>query len=132
MSGPTTLLRGATHDSLKFRILTIIDEASRKCLTLAVMRQINENVLAALAYLLVARGPPDNMRSDNGPKFIPTAAKKWLSQVGVKTLRITPAPSWENGYNKSFNGSQRNELFNGEIFFTLTEARVLIEAWRRH
>jgi len=50
----------------------------------------------------------------------------------VKTLYITPGSPWENGYNESFNGSLRDELLNGEIFYSLVQARVLIEAWRRH
>ena len=92
----------------------------------------HEDVLAALAELFIARGPPANIRSDNGPEFIATAVQKWLAQVGVKTLYITPASPWENGYNESFNGSLRDELLNGEIFYSLAEAKVLIEAWRRH
>ena len=122
-------VEGRTHDGRKFRILTIIDEASRECLALIVARQLkHEDVLAALADLFIARGPPANIRSDNGSEFIATAVQKWLAQVGVKTLYITPASPWENGYNESFNGSLRDELLNGEIFYTLTEARVLIEA----
>ncbi len=132
-SGPTTSSRGRTHDGRKFRILTIIDEASRECLALIVARQLkHEDVLAALADLFIARGPPANIRSDNGSEFIATAVQKWLAQVGVTTLYITPASPWENGYNESFNGSLRDELLNGEIFYSLAEARVLIEAWRRH
>ncbi len=56
----------------------------------------------------------------------------WLSQVGVQTLYITPGSPWENGYIESFNGALRDELVNGEIFYSLAEAKVLIEAWRRH
>jgi len=67
-----------------------------------------------------------------GPEFIATAVRKWLAQIGVKTLYIAPGSPWENGYNESFNGSLRDELLNGEIFYTLAEAKVLIEAWRRH
>ena len=126
-------VEGRTHDGRKFRIQTIADEASRECLALIVARQLrHEDVLAALADLFVARGPPANIRSDNGNEFIATAVQKWLAQVGVKTLYITPASPWENGCNESFNGSPRDELLNREIFYTLTEARVLIEAWRRH
>ena len=122
-----------THDGRKFRILTIIDEATRECLALIVARQIkHEDVLAALADLFIARGPPANIRSDNGSEFIATAVQKWLAQVGVTTLYITPASPWENGYNESFDGSLRDELLNGEIFFSLAEAKVLIETWRRH
>ena len=63
---------------------------------------------------------------------IATAVQTWLGQIGVKTLYIAPGSPWENGYNESFNGSLRDELLNGEIFYSLAEARVLIEAWRRH
>ena len=126
-------VEGRTHDGQKFRILTIIDEASRECLALIVARRFrHEDVLAALAELFIARGLPANIRSDNGPEFIATAVQKWLAQVGVKTLYITPASPWENGYNESFNGSLRDELLNGEIFYSLAEAKVLIGAWRRH
>lgn len=92
----------------------------------------HEDVLAALADLFIARGPPANIRSDNGSEFIATSVQKWLAQVGVETLYITPASPWENGYNESFNGSLRDELLNGEIFYSLAEAKVLIEAWRKH
>lgn len=77
-------------------------------------------------------GPPAHIRSDNGSEFIATAVRNWLGQVGVKTLYITPGSPWENGYNKSFNGSLRDQPLNCEIFYSLAEARVLIEAWRRH
>ncbi|NYD91051.1 transposase InsO family protein [Sphingomonas melonis] len=126
-------VEGRTHDGRKFRILTIIDEASRECLALVVARRLNhEDVLAALAELFIERGPPAHIRSDNGSEFIATAVQAWLGKVGVKTLYIAPGSPWENGYNESFNGSLRDELLNGEIFYSLAEAKVLIEAWRRH
>ncbi|PJG48910.1 hypothetical protein CAF53_12195 [Sphingobium sp. LB126] len=77
-------------------------------------------------------GVRPGIRSDNGSEFIATAVQQWLGQIGVKTLYITPGSPWENGYNESFNGSLRDELLNGEIFYSLAEAKVLIEAWRRH
>lgn len=126
-------VEGRTHDGRKFRILSIIDEASRECLALPVARRLrSEDVLAALAELFVTRGPPAHIRSDNGPEFIAKAVQQWLARIGVKTLYITPGSPWENGYCESFNGSMRDELLNGEIFYTLAEAKVLIEAWRRH
>lgn len=79
-----------------------------------------------------ARGPPASIRSVNGSEFIATAVQKWLVQVGGMMLNITPASPWENGCNESFNSSLRDELLNGEIFGSLAEAKVLIEAWRRH
>jgi len=89
-------------------------------------------MLAALAGLFIARGPPAHIRSDNGSEFIATAVQKWLAQIGVTTLYITPGSPWENGYNESFNGSLRDELLNREIFYSLAEAKILIEARRRH
>ena len=77
-------------------------------------------------------GPPDHIRSDNGAEFTASAVREWLSRIGVKTLYIEPGSPWENGYNESFNGKLRDELLNGEIFYTLKEAKVLIEQWRRH
>ncbi|MPS71357.1 MAG: IS3 family transposase [Novosphingobium sp.] len=126
-------VEGRTHDGRKFRILSIIDEASRECLALPIARRLrSEDVLAALAELFVTRGPPAHIRSDNGPEFIANAVQQWLAKIGVKTLYITPGSPWENGYCESFNGSMRDELLNGEIFYTLAEAKILIEAWRRH
>jgi transposase InsO family protein len=93
-------LSKAARDSRKFRILTIIDEASREWLALTMARQLrHEDVLAALAELFIARGPPAHIRSDNGAEFIATAVQKWLGQIGVKTLYIAPGSPWENGYN---------------------------------
>jgi hypothetical protein len=90
----------------------------------------SEDVLAALAELFVTRCPPAHIRSDNGPEFIAHILQQWLDGIGVKMLYIAPGSPWENGYCESFNGSLRDELLNGEIFYTLAEARVLIEAWR--
>ncbi len=78
------------------------------------------------------RGVPEHIRSDNGPEFTALAVRDWLGKVGVKTLFITPGSPWENGYNESFNGTLRDQLLNGEIFYTLHEAKVLLERWRWH
>lgn len=122
-----------THDGRKFRMLTVIDEFTRECLAITVARRLNsDDVLATLTDLFVERGPPAHIRSDQGPEFIATAVKAWLGRIGVTTLYIEKASPWENGYNESFNGKLRDELLNGEVFYTLTEAKVLIEAWRRH
>ena len=75
---------------------------------------------------------PGHIRSDNGPEFTAKVVRDWLHRVGVKTLFIEPGSPWENGYVESFNGKLRDELLNGEIFYSLREAKVLIERWRRH
>jgi transposase InsO family protein len=122
-----------TYDGRKFRMLTVIDEFTRECLAITVARRLkSDDVLATLTDLFADRGPPEHVRSDQGPEFIATAVKAWLGRLGVKTLYIEKASPWENGYNESFNGKLRDELLNPEVFYTLAEARVLIEAWRRH
>ena len=120
-----------THDGRKFRMLTIVDEYTRQCLAIDVARQMNqETVMERLADLFVRRGVPDYIRSDNGSEFTAENIRCWLQKIGVKTLYITPASPWENGYIESFNGKLRDELLNLEIFDTLYEAKVLIDRWR--
>jgi transposase InsO family protein len=122
-----------THDGRRFRMLTVIDEYTRECLAIAVARRLtSDDVLQVLTDLFVDRGPPDHIRSDNGPEFVAKEVRGWLGRVGVKTLFIEPGSPWENGYNESFNGKLRDELLDREIFYSLREAEVLIERWRRH
>ena len=122
-----------THDGRKFRMLCVIDEFTREALAIRVKRRLNStDVLETLADLMILRGPPAYIRSDNGPEFIATALREWIAAVGSQTAYIEPGSPWENGYCESFNSKLRDELLNGEIFFSLAEAQVLIEAWRRH
>ena len=121
-----------TSDGRAIRILTILDEYTRECLAIKVDRRFSsEDVLEQLFHLFVFRDIPEHIRSDNGPEFTAKAVRKWLARLGVKTLFIEPGSPWENGYIESFNGKLRDELLNREVFTTLTEARVLIEQWRR-
>jgi transposase InsO family protein len=121
-----------TTDGRKFRILNIIDEYSRESLCTRVERRINSQaVIDALFDLFVFRGIPEHIRSDNGAEFTARAVRKWLGELGVKTLFIEPGSPWENGYVESFNGKMRDELLNRELFTSLTEAKVLIAQWRR-
>ncbi len=120
-----------THDGRPIKILTVIDEYTRECMAIVVARRINsDDVLHCLTELFVRYGAPGHIRSDNGPEFTAKVVREWLSRIGVKTLYIEPGSPWENGYNESFNGKLRDELLNGEIFYTLREAQVLIERWR--
>jgi transposase InsO family protein len=110
----------------------VLDEHTRQCLAIKVARTMKgHEVLEVLTDLFVCHGPPEHLRSDNGPEFTAKLVRRWLARVGVQTLFIQPGSPWENGYNESFNGKLRNEFLNGEIFFTLHEAVVLIEQWRR-
>jgi transposase InsO family protein len=125
-------LHARTHDGRVFRVLSIIDEHTRECLSLDVARKFtSEDILERLSDLFVRRGVPDCLRSDNGPEFTATKVREWLSRIEVKTLYIEPGSPWENGYVESFHGRLRDELVDREIFDTLLEAKVLIERWRR-
>ena len=79
-----------------------------------------------------SRHPPEHIRSDNGPEMVAKQLQQWLVRLGTKAVYITPGSPWENGYYESFNGKLRDELLNGEIFYTLREAQVIIEQWRAH
>ena len=114
-------------------MLCIIDEFTRECLAIRVERRLNSrDVLDELGKLFVRHGPPEHIRSDNGPEFIATALREWLERLGTKTLYIEPGSPWENGYCESFNSKLRDELLAREIFYDLREAKVLIEGWRIH
>jgi transposase InsO family protein len=112
-------------------MLTLIDEYTRECLAIRVARRLGKyEVIEALADVMLYRGIPENIRSDNGPEFVAEELRKWLAKVGTGTLYIEPGSPWENGYCESFNGKLRDEWLNGEIFYSLREAQVVIEKWR--
>ena len=120
-----------THNGRKFRMLNIIDEFTQECLAIRIDRKLNStNVIDALSDLFILRGVPGHVRSDNGPEFIAKTVREWIAAVGAKTAFIEPGSPWENGYCESFNSKLRDELLNGEIFYSLAEAKVIIEAWR--
>jgi transposase InsO family protein len=122
-----------TDDGRAYRILNIIDEFTREALMIRVARKLNStDVVDALTDLFILRGPPAFIRSDNGPEFIAQNVRHWIAAVGAKTAYIEPGSPWENGYCESFNARFRDELLNGEIFYTLKEARIVIEQWRKH
>lgn len=122
-----------THDGKAFRMLCIIDEFSRESLAIRVARKLKAtDVIEALCELFVSRGIPAHIRSDNGPELVALALREWIAAVGARTAYIEPGSPWENGYCESFNGKLRDELLNGEIFYTLKEAKIVIEGWRRH
>jgi putative transposase len=120
-----------THDGRMLRMLTLIDEYTRECLAIRVARRLGRyEVIEALADLMLLKGVPDHIRSDNGPEFVAKELRKWLGSVGTGTLYIEPGSPWENGYCESFNGKLRDECLNGEIFYSLKEAQIVIEKWR--
>ena len=122
-----------THDGRKFRILNVIDEFTHECLAIRVDRKLKAiDVIDVLSDLFILRGVPTHIRSDNGPEFVAKAVQTWITAVGAKTAYIERGSPWENGFVESFNSRLRDELLDGEIFYSLQEAKVVIESWRRH
>lgn len=122
-----------THDGRKMKILKIVDEYSRECLVSFVSRRIRSiDIIFILADLFLKHGVPKHIRSDNGPEFIAKELVKWFKTLSVQPLFIEPGSPWENGYIESFNARMRDELLNGEIFYTLIEAKVIIKMWVKH
>ena len=122
-----------TDDGRAFRTLNLLNEPTRECLEIRVKRKLNSiDVIDTLTDLFILRGIPAYIRSDNGPEFVAQAVRDWIKAVGAKTAYIEPGSPWENGYCESFNARFRDALLNGEVFYTLKEAQIIIEQWRRH
>ena len=125
-------LTARTHDGRPLKILTVLEKYSRECLAIVMAQRLRSlEVLETLAELFVTCGVPVHLRSDNGPEFTATLIRQWLAALHVETLFIEPGSPWENGYLESFNGKLRDDLLDREIFYTLTEAPILIDRWRR-
>jgi putative transposase len=143
-----------THDGRVFRTLNIIDalpyqrlqanagrDFTKEALAIKVKHRLNStDVVDALTDLFILRGLPEFKRSDNGAEFLAKKVRAWIGAVGAKTAFIAPGSPWENGYCESFNSGFRSfhglhanrerateELLNGEVFYTLREAQILIE-----
>jgi putative transposase len=126
-------VEGRTHDGRKYRMLNVVDEFTHECLAIRVQRRLKAtDVIDVLSDLFILRGMPGHIRSDNGAEFIAMAVQEWIAAVGAKTAYIAPDSPWENGFIESFNARLRDELLDGEIFYSLKEATIVIESWRRH
>jgi putative transposase len=122
-----------THEGRKYRMLNLIDEFTHECLAIRVDRKLKStDVIDLLSDQFILRGVPEHIRSDNGPEFVAKAVQDWVRAVGTKTAYIERGSPWENGFIESFNARLRDELLDGEIFYSLAEARIVIESWRRH
>ena len=115
------------------KCLTVIDEFTRECLAIDVASSIrSKRVIEVLARLVSVRGAPRILRCDNGPEFVSKKILEWIVESGMEVAHIDPGKPWQNGADESFNGRLRGECLNVEWFRNRTEARVIIEQWRRH
>jgi putative transposase len=120
-----------TDDGRRFKLLTVLDEFTRESPVIELGRSIRaKDVIGVLDYLLMVRGLPKFIRSDNGPEFIADAIRKWLLEKQIGTLYIAPGSPWENGYIESFNGKLRDDVLDREVFYSIKEAKVIVENWR--
>lgn len=123
----------ACANGQKLKCFTVIDECTRESLAIEVSGSLRAaQVIEVLERLVVERGPPTFIRSDNGPEFVATRLLKWMLARGIQYAHIDPGKPWQNGTDESFNGRFRDECLNAEWFRSRDEARPLIEAWRKH
>ena len=126
------LIHDACTDGTPFKCLTVVDEFTKECLAITVARSLpGDRVLPVLAQLVARRGAPHFLRSDNGPEFIARRIQRWLAREGITTAYIDPGKPWQNGVGESFHNRFRDECLNQEAFFTVHEAAVIIEQYRR-
>jgi putative transposase len=117
----------------KVRWLNIIDEHERLCLaSVPRFKWRYSDIIEVLSGIMVTRGCPEYIRSDNGSEFTAKRLLKWFKDIEVTTMFIEPGSPWENGYCESFNSIMRDNFLNGELFDTLLEAKVLTERWKHH
>jgi transposase InsO family protein len=122
-----------THEGREFRMLNVIDEVTRECLAIRGNRKLEAvDVVDVLSDLFILRGVPGHSRCDNSSECAAKAVREWIAAAGARTAYVEPGSPWENGYCESFNSKRRDELLKGEIFYTLQEAQVIIESWRRY
>jgi len=122
----------ALQNGRRLKILTLEDEFTREGLAIKVDKSIKaKDIICVLVDLFSERGAPMYLRSDNGPEFIEKALKKWLTQNGTDTIHIEPGKPLQSGFIEGFNSKLRDEFLNMEVFYTLAEARVKAEIWRR-
>ena len=118
-------------DGRWFRVLTVIDQFTRECLTLVADGALNgHRVALALSQVLAERGVPESITVDNGSEFASKAMDAWSYQYGVHLEFIRPGKPVDNGYIESFNGRLRDECLNVETFFDLSDVREKLERWR--
>jgi putative transposase len=123
----------ATERGTKVKMLTIGDDFTKECLAIDVATSIpSARVISVLGTLSQRHGMPQFLRSDNGPEFIAHALKTWLAGQQTQTAYIEPGHPWQNGFRESFHSRFRDELLAGTVFHSVAEARVLVEAFRRH
>lgn len=126
-------VQDADRHGNKLYILTVMDEFTREGLATHVSSDTSaEGVEVVLAALQDVYGTPAYLRSDNGAEFVALSVQGWLAKQGIVPLYIDPGCPWQNGKDERFNGTVRDECLNMQLFSSLVEARIRLEAFRQH
>ena len=119
-------------DGRRIRLLCILDDYSRLCLSMDVDTSITgERVTRVLECLITQHGKPEVLVMDNGPEFTSRAMLLWGQQQGIGLHYIDPGKPVQNAFVESFNGRVRDECLNTQWFTSLWDARRQVERWRR-
>lgn len=119
-------------DGRRFRILAVVDDATRECLALVADTSLSgARVVRELDAIMAWRGKPAGIVSDNGTELTSNAALAWSERTGVRWHYIAPGKPQQNGFIESFNGRMRDEVLNETLFRSLAHARAVLAAWRR-
>lgn len=144
--GPSPLLQAAypqhvwsydfvidqSMDGRRLKFLTVADEFTREGLAISCARSLRAiDVQAILSVLFATHGRPAYIRSDNGPEFIAKSLRQWLREQQVRTHYIEPGSPWQNGYGESFNSILRDDCLNRWAFYSVKEAQVVVDEWRK-
>lgn len=126
-------VQDADRHGNKLYILTVMDEFTREGLATYVTTATSAaRVVAVLTSLRNMYGTPVYLRSDNGVEFIALALRNWLADHAIEPLYIDPGCRGQNGKDERFNGTVRDECLNMQLFGSLVEARIRLEAFRQH
>lgn len=118
-------------DGRWFRILTVVDQFTRKCLCLLADQSLSgEKVTQALEPVVLQRGAPRSITVGNESEFASRVMDAWAYRHGILLDFIWPGKPVENSFIESFNGRLRDECLNVHVIFTLDDVRENLAQWR--
>ena len=114
----------------KIRLLVVTDQCSHEGLNLTVDTSLpGLRVVRELEKLVLQRGRPYCIISDNGTEFTSRVVLQWALEHGIEWHYIRPGKPQENGFTESLNGKIRDEFLNEHWFTSLAEAQRLAADW---
>lgn len=125
-------VQDSLFDASKFRVLTVVDNFSKKCLALLVGKSLKGLDVATLLeeICLVENSKPERIQCDNGSEFISKEVDKWAYENRITLDFSRPGKPTDNPYVESFNGKFRDECLSVNWFISLEDAKEKIEDWK--